>query len=189
MQQERAAQQIGQIDPLPASTRQYAAVNRRFHHLLHAVSGTQGGFEGIERGGLADAVHAHAKRVHICAQRGVAGKDNVQGIHKAGDGGGDLMRRQPAGHLYREGDQQYHVANHRRVKRVMAQPAVQLLGDDHRKHRSQYHHPPRGERGNADGQQQAGQQGGVIAQDASHFHFAQLQDRCFRCDGTGATQN
>ena len=96
----------------------------------------------------------------------MAGKDNVQGIHKARNRGRNLVRWQPAGHLHGEGDQQHHVANHRRVKRVMAEPAVQLFGNDHGKYGTEYDHPPRGKRRNTDGEQQAGQQRGVVSQNA-----------------------
>ena len=180
LQQEQAAQQIRQVDPLPASSRQYAAVDGGFHDLLNAVPGMQGRFKGIKRRRLADPVHAHAQRVHIGTERRMAGKDHVQSIHEARNRGRNLVRWQPAGHLYREGDQQHHVANHRRVKRVMAQSTIQLFGNDHRKHGAEDHHPPWSKRRDTDRQQQPGQQRGVIGQNAGDSRLAQLKDKGFR---------
>ncbi|MNP35994.1 hypothetical protein D3C76_1293500 [compost metagenome] len=89
----------------------------------------------------------------------MTGEDHLQGIHKARHRRGDFVRRQPTGHLHREGDQQHHVADHRRVKRVMSQTTVQLFGNNDCENGTQYHHPPRGKGRNTDCQQEACQQG------------------------------
>ena len=118
----------------------------------------------------------------------MAGKDHLKGIHKTRHRGGDIVRRQPAGHLYREGDKQYHVADHRRVKGIVAQSTVQLFGNNHRKHRTEHDHPPRRKRRNTDGQQQARQQSGVIAENTGDVHLTQLQHQRFGRYGAGTAQ-
>ncbi|MNV72453.1 hypothetical protein D3C71_1655410 [compost metagenome] len=141
-QQEHAAQQIGDINPLPASARQHAAVDWVRHDLLNAVTGMQRRFKGIERRRLADTIHAHAQGGHVATRCRVAGEDHLKRIHKSRYRRGNLVRRQPAGHLHREGDQQDHIPDHRRVKRVMPQAAVQLFGNNNRENGAQHHHPP-----------------------------------------------
>ena len=182
-QQEQPADQISDIHPLPAKPCQSAAKNRVLEDLLYLMAGVQRGFKGVQRRGLADTVDPETQGVHIATGGGVAGENDPQRVGKAWNVGRNLLRRQPGGHLHREGDQQHHVANHGRVKGVMSQPAVQLLGDDHGKGGTQYHHPPGCQGRNADGQQQAGQQRRVVGQNSGNILLAQLEDSGFGSPG------
>ncbi len=102
----------------------------------------------------------------------MAAENGQQRVVERQRGGAQLIRRQPAGHLYREGDQQHHVTDHRRVERVLPEAAVQLLGDDDGEEGTDNDHPPRGQRRQADAEQQGGQQSGVICQPAAHRQLA-----------------
>ena len=122
------------------------------------MTGMERGFEGIQRRCLTDAVNADSQAVHVPAGSRMTSENHPQRVAKTGNIGGYLMGREPGGHLHRERDQQHHVANHCRVKRIVTQSTVQLFGDNHRKRSAQHDHPPRRKRRNTDRQQQAGQQ-------------------------------
>ena len=141
-QHKQAAGQEAEVDPLPADAGQGAAKQRLLQHLFHAVAAAQAGFEAVERRGLADAVHAHLQFVQRRALRGMAAENGQQRVVERQRGGTQLIRRQPAGHLYREGDQQHHVTDHCRVERVLPEAAVQLLGDDDGEESTDDDHPP-----------------------------------------------
>ncbi|MNI49323.1 hypothetical protein D3C73_1039260 [compost metagenome] len=83
----------------------------------------------------------------------MSGKNDVNGVNKSRYRGRNFMRGKPACHLHWEGDKQNHIADHRRVKRVLPEAAIQLLGNDHGKYGTQDHHPPGGQRRKADGKQ------------------------------------
>lgn len=162
--------------PIPAS----APPNQRLlQHLFHAVAAAQAGFEAVERRGLADAVHAHLQFVQRRALCGMAAENRQQRVVERKRGGAQFIRRQPTGHLHREGDEQHYVTDHRRVERVLPEAAIQLFGDNDGEEGADDDHPPRRQRRQADAEQQRGQQGGVIRQPAAHRQLAQLEDRAF----------
>ncbi|MNE77283.1 hypothetical protein D3C80_1735850 [compost metagenome] len=71
----------------------------------------------------------------------------------------------------------------------MPKTTVQLFCNDDGKDCPQDHHPPWREGWNADRQQQASQQCGVIRKNARDRHFTQRQDQRFCRECTDATEN
>ena len=163
LQQEQAAQQVTQVNPAPADAApalEYGVT----HHFTRGEPLIQPCLQGIEWRSHGEAIHPLLELRHAVAIQAEAGKDDGRCIAKADVIGANDVWRQPAGHLHGEGDQQQHIGHHGRVEQVLAQAAIEVLGDDDGKGGTQYQHPPGQQGGQREANQHGGQSGTAIHQ-------------------------
>jgi hypothetical protein len=100
----------------------------------------------------------------LSGRRQAAGEDGLCGFEQAGQSRRELARGQPLAQLQREGDDDGGKADHGRVEQVVAQPAVEVLGDDDGKQHAEGRNPPGCQWRHAQGEQHTGDHGAAVAE-------------------------
>ena len=117
--------------------------------------------EGIQRGGLGPAI----------GQAGDA-ENVLETIQR-----GDTVRGRPTGHLYREGNQYHHVADHGRIERVLPKATIELLAEADGEAAGDQGQPPGRVGRQGQGQQHGGDQGAVVLEEQGQRTLARGQQR------------
>ncbi|MNM94531.1 hypothetical protein D3C81_1069390 [compost metagenome] len=113
-EQEQAAGEERQVDQFHTASADRAEGSALRHQLVHGQALV--GADGVEHCGADPGIRL---------LRGDA-EDLAETFEQAEAG----VRTGPAGHFQREGHQHHHIAKHRRVERVLPEPAVQVLAED-----------------------------------------------------------
>ncbi len=157
-EQEQAAEEERQVDPLAAGATEVAEGRVAGEQLVDGQAAV--GLQHVEGGGVGPGVRP--------------GSETEEFAEAVGQAEG-AVRRGPAGHFQGKRDQRHDVAEHRRVERVLSEAAVQVLAEyqgEEGRHQGQ---PPGGVGRQGDGQQQGGDQRAAVLEEHPRRTFAQGQ--------------
>ncbi len=169
VEQPKSAGQKAQHGPFPTLAGDDAE-HRTVANFGHGQTQSQLGAQHVERCGARQRV----------GKRRRAAKNRPQGFQRGQRLRlSESVRNQPGTHLARKRDQQHHIADHRRIERVVTQPAIQVFGDDDGRQYADGRQPPRRQRRQRHRQQPGRDHGAVVAQMRRQRLAARRQHRRF----------
>ena len=163
LDEPESADQVAECNPLPALAADVAE---------GGVAAKYAGYRGVRFGRVQGSAQGVERRRH---------DDGVE-VARAEDGlefGGSVgeARRRPLRHELRVGDDQGAESDHGWIERVLAEAAVEMLGNDNGNQHAQYGQPPGRDRRQGEGDQPRGDQSAAIEKEHPQRLLADRQHR------------